>query len=90
MKIEYQDAGMEARLIITSTIFERRQHTRIVDGLLLSTTQLNVTDERFWIRTTIFTGLHAYVLCGNQAQRKRVQDHRVQPISQESQCSDHA
>ncbi|EAA9298017.1 hypothetical protein ADQ49_27305 [Salmonella enterica subsp. enterica] len=63
MKIEYQDAGMEARLIITSTIFERRQHTRIVDGLLLSTTQLNVTDEGFWIRTTIFTGLHAYVLC---------------------------
>ncbi|HFE7543056.1 hypothetical protein ACQSFK_24355 [Salmonella enterica] len=63
MKIEYQDAGMEARLIITSTIFERRQHTRIVDGLLLSTTQLNVTDEGLWIRTTIFTGLHAYVLC---------------------------
>lgn len=63
MKIEYQDAGMESRLIITGTIFERRQHTRIVDGLLLKLTQLNVTDEGFWVRTTIFTGLHAYVLC---------------------------
>ncbi|ECW2977137.1 TPA_asm: hypothetical protein GBZ67_21160 [Salmonella enterica subsp. diarizonae] len=63
MKIEYQDAGMEARLIITSTIFERRQHTHIVDELLLKLTQLNVTDEGFWVRTTIFTGLHAYVLC---------------------------
>ncbi|EDW2054869.1 hypothetical protein S518_002672 [Salmonella enterica subsp. enterica] len=63
MKIEYQDAGMEARLIITSTIFERRLHTHIVDELLLKLTQLNVTDEGFWVRTTIFTGLHAYVLC---------------------------
>lgn len=63
MKIEYQDAGMEARLIITSTIFERRLHTHIVDKLLLKLTQLNVTDEGFWVRTTIFTGLHAYVLC---------------------------
>lgn len=54
---------MEARLIITSTIFERRLHTHIVDELLLRLTQLNVTDEGFWVRTTIFTGLHAYVLC---------------------------
>lgn len=63
MKIEYQDAGMEARLIVTSNIFERRLHTHIVDVLLLKLTQLNVTDEGFWIRTTIFTGPHAYVLC---------------------------
>lgn len=54
---------MEARLIVTSNIFERRIHTHIVDELLLKLTQLNVTDEGLWIRTTIFTGSHAYVLC---------------------------
>ncbi|HAK1939005.1 TPA: hypothetical protein H1Q11_005051 [Salmonella enterica] len=63
MKIEYQDAGMEARLIITSTVLERLRHNHIMDILLFRQPQLDVTDNGFWLRTTIFTGLHAYVLC---------------------------
>lgn len=34
MKIEFQDAGVEARLVITSTAFEYRKHNRAVNRVL--------------------------------------------------------
>lgn len=34
MKIEFQDAGVEARLIITSTVFEFRKHNRAVNKVM--------------------------------------------------------
>ncbi|HAF4879217.1 TPA: hypothetical protein G8O03_003999 [Salmonella enterica] len=37
MKIEYQDYGAVANIIITSTVFEFRKHNRVVDATLLCT-----------------------------------------------------
>ncbi|HBZ8587377.1 TPA: hypothetical protein MM852_004764, partial [Salmonella enterica subsp. enterica] len=37
MKIEYQDYGAVANIIITSTLFEFRKHSRMVDAMLLCT-----------------------------------------------------
>lgn len=35
MKIEYQDYGTVANIVITSTVFEFRKHNRIVDAAIL-------------------------------------------------------
>lgn len=35
MKIEYQDLGAAANVIITSTVFEFRKHNRAVDAALI-------------------------------------------------------
>lgn len=35
MKIEYQDYGAVANIVITSTVFEFRKHNRIVDAAIL-------------------------------------------------------
>lgn len=37
MKIEYQDYGAVANIVITSTVFEFRKHNRVVDATLLCT-----------------------------------------------------
>lgn len=37
MKIEYQDYGAVANIVITSTAFEFRKHNRVVDATLLCT-----------------------------------------------------
>ncbi|EJA5030955.1 hypothetical protein OFY43_004180 [Salmonella enterica] len=37
MKIEYQDYGAVANIVITSTVFEFRKHNRVVDAALLCT-----------------------------------------------------
>lgn len=34
MKIEYQDYGAVANIVITSTVFEFRKHNRVVDTAL--------------------------------------------------------
>ncbi|EMP4237325.1 hypothetical protein WD237_003188, partial [Salmonella enterica] len=52
MKIEYQDAGMEARLIITGTIFSVRKHNNLVDRMLMRIPQLREESEGFFIQTT--------------------------------------
>ncbi|EJM5003891.1 hypothetical protein R4O66_001489 [Salmonella enterica] len=40
MKIEYQDYGAVANIIITSTVFEFRKHNRVVDATLLCTPRI--------------------------------------------------
>lgn len=62
MKIEYQDAGMEARLIITGTIFSARKHNRLVDEILLRVPELRAVCEGFFIQTTFIYGDPADVL----------------------------
>lgn len=62
MKIEYQDAGMEARLIITGTIFRVRKHNRLVDEILLRVPELRAVSEGFFIVTTTVSGFAADVL----------------------------
>ncbi|EBO4166863.1 hypothetical protein R455_004122 [Salmonella enterica subsp. enterica] len=37
MKIEYQDYGAVANIVITSTLFEFRKHNRVVDAALICT-----------------------------------------------------
>lgn len=37
MKIQYQDYGAVANIVITSTVFEFRKHNRVVDASLLCT-----------------------------------------------------
>lgn len=37
MKIEFQDYGTVANVVITSTVFEFRKHNRVVDTALFST-----------------------------------------------------
>ncbi|EAW2934335.1 hypothetical protein MLB55_003531 [Salmonella enterica] len=63
MKIEYQDGGIESRLIITSWFFDWRVHNRLVDEILFRTPQLRAEDEGFFRKTTIISGKTAYVLC---------------------------
>ncbi|EAA9526565.1 hypothetical protein PQY04_001648 [Salmonella enterica] len=63
MQIDYQDGGSEARLIITSWFFDWREHNRLVDEMLLRVPHLRAEDEGFLWRTTVMSGLTAYVLC---------------------------
>ncbi|HAD5969485.1 TPA: hypothetical protein G8O67_003417 [Salmonella enterica] len=62
MKIEYQDAGMEARLIITSSLLWWRKHIHLVDEILLRAPQLRAVSEGFFIVTTTVSGFTADVL----------------------------
>ncbi|EGX3935232.1 hypothetical protein AXA92_25935 [Salmonella enterica] len=62
MKIEYQDAGMEARLIITSSPLWWRKHIHLVDEILLRVPQLRAVSEGFFIVTTTVSGFTADVL----------------------------
>ncbi|EBA9765561.1 hypothetical protein KTK71_003177 [Salmonella enterica] len=63
MKIEYQDHGEEARLLITSWFFDWREHNRLVDDALFCVPDLRAVDEGFFRRTTIISGTAAQVMC---------------------------
>lgn len=43
MKIEYQDYGAVANIVITCTVFEFRKHNRVVDAALLCTPDVIAT-----------------------------------------------
>ncbi|EAM9431042.1 TPA_asm: hypothetical protein G0G78_13710 [Salmonella enterica] len=66
MKIEYQDAGMEARLIITGTIFSVRKHNNLVDRMLMRIPQLREESKGFFIQTTCIYGCVADVLLAEE------------------------
>ncbi|EEG2531145.1 hypothetical protein GYD82_003737 [Salmonella enterica] len=70
MKTEYQDAGMEARLIISSPIFSVQKHNRLVDEILLRVPQLREESEGFFIRTTCISGCVADVLLAEEVARQ--------------------
>ncbi|ECW0107027.1 hypothetical protein J9T75_002919 [Salmonella enterica] len=70
MKIEYQDAGMEARLIITCTIFSARKHNYLVDKILMRIPQLREETEGLFIRTTCISGCVADVLLAEEIARE--------------------
>ncbi|MCP6629697.1 hypothetical protein NL507_31335, partial [Klebsiella pneumoniae] len=40
MKIEYQDYGAVANIVVTSTMFEFRRHNRAIDVALLLTPEM--------------------------------------------------
>ncbi|EAX5231300.1 hypothetical protein FDZ39_18460 [Salmonella enterica] len=62
MKIEYQDAGMEARLIITSSLLWWRKHIHLVDEILLRVPQLRAVSEGCFIMSTVISGQTSDVL----------------------------
>ncbi|EME8509041.1 hypothetical protein V0N18_004897 [Salmonella enterica] len=59
MKIELQDAGYEARLIITGNLFEARK----INNLVFANPQLHAVQNGFFFREVFITGLQIYVLC---------------------------
>ncbi|EBV5082404.1 hypothetical protein DO659_03170 [Salmonella enterica subsp. enterica serovar Minnesota] len=63
MNIEYQDAGSEARLIITSSLFGWRSHRKLVNAILSEVPQLGVSEENGLMLNTMLYGPVAYVLC---------------------------
>lgn len=62
MKIEYQDYGAVANIVITSTVFEFRRHNRAVDVALLLTTEMTSQRSGFFIMKTILSGKTHHVL----------------------------
>ncbi len=53
MKINYQDHGATAAIIITSTVFEFRRHNRAVDAALLSGNVAAYRSGSFFMKTVI-------------------------------------
>lgn len=56
MKIQYQDYGAAANIVITSTVFEFRKHNRVVDATLLCTPEVTSEHRGFFIMKTVISG----------------------------------
>ena len=56
MKIEYQDYGAVANIVITSTVFEFRKHNRVVDTTLFSTLGIVANRSGMFFMKTVFSG----------------------------------
>lgn len=56
MKIEYQDYGAVANIVITSTVFEFRKHNRVVDTALFSTLRIVANRSGIFFMKTILSG----------------------------------
>lgn len=74
MKIQYQDYGAVANIVITSTVFEFRKHNRVVDATLLSTPGIIATRSGMFFMKTVLSGksrdmLRAYKTVQREATR---------------------
>lgn len=74
MKIEYQDYGAVANIIITSTVFEFRKHNRVVDATLLCTPGIVANRSGIFFMKTVLSGksrdmLRAYKTVQREATR---------------------
>lgn len=74
MKIEYQDYGAVANIVITSTVFEFRKHNRVVDATLLCTPGIIATRTGMFFMKTVLSGksrdmLRAYKTVSREAGR---------------------
>ncbi|EML2643415.1 hypothetical protein FOT46_07290 [Citrobacter freundii] len=56
MKIEYQDYGAVANIVITSTAFEFRKHNRVVDATLLCTPGIIATRSGMFFMKSVLSG----------------------------------
>ncbi|HFV9731662.1 TPA: hypothetical protein ACIAN5_001830 [Salmonella enterica subsp. enterica serovar Yarrabah] len=56
MKIEYQDYGTVANIIITSTVFEFRKHNRVVDATLLCTPGIVANRSGIFFMKSVLSG----------------------------------
>ncbi|EAQ8610118.1 hypothetical protein JKN35_003850 [Salmonella enterica] len=74
MKIQYQDYGAVANIVITSTVFEFRKHNRVVDATLLCTPGIIATRTGIFFMKTVLSGksrdmLRAYKTVQREATR---------------------
>lgn len=56
MKIEYQDYGAVANIVITSTLFEFRKHNRVVDATLLCTPRIVANRSGIFFMKSVLSG----------------------------------
>lgn len=56
MKIQYQDYGAVANIVITSTVFEFRKHNRVVDATLLCTPGIVANRSGMFFMKTVLSG----------------------------------
>ncbi|CDH25322.1 hypothetical protein [Xenorhabdus bovienii] len=75
MKIDYQDKGSTAVIIIASFITERNKHNRCVDAALLAT-PVRASSSGVFFRRTVITGkanhmIRAYKIICTEADRDR-------------------
>ena len=56
MKIQYQDYGAVANIVITSTVFEFRKHNRVVDATLLCTPGIVTNRSGMFFMKTVLSG----------------------------------
>ncbi|AUZ66782.1 MULTISPECIES: hypothetical protein [Citrobacter] len=74
MKIQYQDYGAAANIVITSTVFEFRKHNRVVDAALLCTPGIIATRSGVLFMKSVLSGksrdmLRAYKTVQREAKR---------------------
>ncbi|HAU5638058.1 hypothetical protein [Citrobacter amalonaticus] len=74
MKIQYQDYGAVANIVITSTVFEFRKHNRVVDATLLCTPGIIATRSGVLFMKSVLSGksrnmLRAYKTVQREAKR---------------------
>ncbi|EEP1779652.1 hypothetical protein HA727_001971 [Salmonella enterica] len=74
MKIEYQDYGTVANIVITSTVFEFRKHNRVVDTVLFQAPEVVSKNSGFFIMKSVLSGkaphaLRAYRIAQQEAKR---------------------
>ncbi|EDQ2834978.1 hypothetical protein JQ91_003707 [Salmonella enterica subsp. enterica] len=74
MKIEYQDYGAVANIVITSTVFEFRKHNRGLDATLLCTPGIVANRSGIFFMKTVLSGksrdmLRAYKTILREEQR---------------------
>ncbi|HCH9095068.1 TPA: hypothetical protein NNT20_002100 [Salmonella enterica] len=74
MKIEYQDYGAVANIIITSNPFALRKHNRVVDAALLCTPGIVANRSGMFFMKTVLSGksrdmLRAYKTVQREAGR---------------------
>ncbi|EDG5032409.1 TPA: hypothetical protein OTJ91_001847 [Salmonella enterica subsp. enterica serovar Bovismorbificans] len=74
MKIQYQDYGAVANIVITSTMFEFRKHNWVVDATLICTPDIIATRTGMFFMKTALSGksrdmLRAYKTVQREATR---------------------
>lgn len=74
MKIEYQDYGAVANIVITSTVFEFSKHNRVVDTALFSTLGIVANRSGIFFMKSVLSGksrdmLRAYKTILREEQR---------------------
>ncbi|EIW3593915.1 TPA: hypothetical protein G9F11_002922 [Salmonella enterica] len=74
MKIEFQDYGAVANIVITSTVFEFRKHNRVVDAVLFLTPEVVSKNSGFFIMKSVLSGKtphasRAYRIAQQEAKR---------------------